>query len=92
MRTLFITLSIAIGFIGFVFIILGGIHPNRYQQTLAESNSAAQVTQIYMEATYTITVGIGIISIAVLVAVIGILFQTNKPLDPDVQSTDGLEA
>ena len=45
-----------------------------------------------MEATYTITVGIGIISIAVLVAVIGILFQTNKPLDPDVQSTDSLEA
>ncbi len=92
MRMLFVLLSIVIGFIGFIFIILGGIHPNRYQQTLSESNSAAQVTQIYMEATYTITVGIGIISIAVLVAVIGILFQTNKPLDPDVQSTDSLEA
>ena len=92
MRTLFITLSIVIGFIGFIFIMLGGIHPNRYQQTLSESNSAAQVTQIYMEATYRITVGIGIISIAVLVAVIGILFQTNEPLDPDVQSTDNLEA
>ena len=92
MRTLFITLSIVIGFIGFIFIMLGGIHPNRYQQTLSESNSAAQVTQIYMEATYRITVGIGIMSIAVLVAVIGILFQTNNPLDPDVQSTDNIEA
>lgn len=91
MRTLFITLSIVIGFIGFVFIILGAIHPNRYQQTLSESNTAAQVTQIYTEATYTITVGIGIISIAVLVAVIGILFQTTKSLNPDAQSTDNPE-
>ena len=92
MRILFITLSIVIGLIGFVFVILGGIHPNRYQQTLSESNTAAQVTQIYTEATYTITVGIGIISIAVLVAVIGILFQTNKRLNSEAQSTDNLEA
>jgi len=92
MRMLFITLSIVIGFIGFVFIILGGIHPNKYQQTLSESNTAAQVTQIYTEATYTITVGIGIISIAVLVAVIGILFQANKPLNSEAQSTDNFEA
>lgn len=91
MRILFITLSIAIGLIGFVFVILGGIHPNKYQQTLSESNTAAQVTQIYTEATYTITVGIGIISIAVLVAVIGILFQTNKRLNSETQSTDNLE-
>ena len=92
MRMLFITLSIVIGFIGFIFIILGGLHPNRYQQTLSESNTAAQVTQIYTEATYTITVGIGIISIAVLVAVIGILFQTTKSLNSEAQSTDNLEA
>ncbi len=92
MRILFITLSIVIGLIGFVFVILGGIHPNRYRQTLSESNTAAQVTQIYTEATYTITVGIGIISIAVLVAVIGILFQTNKRLNSEAQSTDNFEA
>ena len=93
MRTLFVTLSIVIGFIGFVFIVLGGIHPNKYQKTLEESKSAAQVTQIYTEATYTITVGIGIISVAVLVAVIGILFHTtNKPFDPDPQSGDDPEA
>ena len=93
MRTLFVTLSIVIGFIGFVFIVRGGIHPNKYQQTLEESKSAAQVTQIYTEATYTITVGIGIISVAVLVAVIGILLRaTNKPLNPDTQPIDEPEA
>ena len=93
MRALFVTLSIVIGFTGFIFIIRGGNHPNRYEQTLAESKSAAQVTQIYTEATYTITVGIGIISVAVLVAVIGILLRTtNKPLDPDTQSVDDPEA
>ena len=91
MRTLFVTLSSVIGFIGFVFIILGGIHPNKYQKTLAESKSAAQVTQIYTEATYTITVGIGIISGAVLVAVIGILYHINRPVKPDTQSAENLE-
>lgn len=92
MRKLFITLSIVIGFIGFVFIILGGIHPRKYQEALSDPVSAVQVTQIYTEATYTITVGIGIISVAVLVAVIGILFQTSNPLDPDAQSMDNFEA
>ena len=93
MRTLFVTLSGIIGFIGLVFIMRGGTHPNKYQKTLEESKSAAQVTQIYTEATYTITVGIGIISVAVLIAVIGILFHTrNKPLDPDPQSVDDPEA
>jgi uncharacterized membrane protein len=93
MRTLFVTLSIVVGFIGFVFIVLGGIHPNKYQGVLAESKTAVQVTQIYTEATYTITVGIGIISVAVLIAVIGILLHTtNKPLDPDTQSVDDPEA
>lgn len=83
MRTLFVTLSIIIGFVGFIFIILGGVHPNRYQRTLDENSTAVQVTQVYMEATYTITVGIGIISIAALVAIIGILFHINRPLNSD---------
>ena len=92
MRTLFVTLSIVIGFIGLVFIVRGALHPNKYERTLAESKSAAQVTQIYTEATYTITVGIGIISVAVLVAVIGILFHTtNKSLYPDTRSVEDLE-
>ena len=92
MRTLFAALSIAIGIIGFVFILRGGVHPNRYQRTLEESSSAVQVTQVYMEATYTITVGIGIISIAALVAIIGILFHINQPLNSgDTQSADNLD-
>ena len=92
MRILFVTLSIVIGFIGFVFIIRGSSHPNKYQKTLEESKTAAQVTQIYTEATYMITVGIGIISVAVLVAVIGILLRpTNQLLDPDPQSVDDPE-
>ena len=92
MRTLFVTLSIVIGLIGLIFIIRGGTHPNKYRQTLEESKSAAQVTQIYTEATYTITVGISIISVAVLSAVIGILLHTaKKPLQPDTQSVDAPE-
>lgn len=92
MRTLFATLSIIIGIVGFIFIVLGGVHPNRYQRTLEESSSAVQVTQVYMEATYTITVGIGIISIAALVAIIGILFHINQPLKPeDTQSKNNLD-
>ena len=88
MRTLFVTLSSVIGFIGLVFIVRGGTHPDKYQGVLAESKTAVQVTQIYTEATYTIIVGIGIVSIAVLIAVIGILLHTNKPLKPDTQSVD----
>ena len=89
MRKLFVTLSIIIGFIGFIFIVLGGVHPNRYQRTLDENSTAVQVTQVYMEATYTITVGIGIISIAALVAIIGILFHINQPLNSeDTQSVE----
>ena len=83
MRTLFAILSTVIGLVGVTFIILGGLHPNRYQRTLKESSTAVQVTQVYMEATYTITVGIGIISIAALVAIIGILFHINQPLNSE---------
>lgn len=88
MRALFTALSIVIGSIGFVFIILGGYHPRKYQVVLSENVSAVQVTQVYTEATYTIAVGVGIVSIAVLVAVIGILFYTNKPLDTHRQPQD----
>lgn len=92
MRTLFATLSTIIGIVGFIFIVLGGVHPNRYQRTLEENSSAVQVTQVYMEATYTITVGIGIISIAALVAIIGILFHINQPLNSeDTQSVENLD-
>ncbi len=91
MRVLFATLSIVTGLIGLVFIIQGGSHPSKYQEVLSENVSAVQVTQVYTEATHKITVGIGVVSIAVLVAVIGILFHTSKPLNPDPPSTDNLE-
>ena len=92
MRVLFATLSIVTGFVGLIFIIQGGNHPAKYQEVLSENVSAVQVTQVYTEATHKITVGIGIVSIAVLVAVIGILFHTSKPLNPDPQPTDNLES
>ena len=92
MRVLFATLSIVTGLVGFVFIIQGGNHPSKYREVLSDSVSAVQVTQVYTEAMYKIVVGIGIVSIAVLVAVIGILFHASKPLNPDPPSTDNLES
>lgn len=91
MRTLFVTLSSVIGFIGLVFIVRGCTHPSKYQKTLEESKTAAQVTQIYTEATYAIMVGIGIVSLAILIAIIGILLHTNKPLNSDALSIDDPE-
>ncbi len=92
MRVLFATLSIVTGIIGLVFIVQGVRHPSKYQEVLSADISAAQVTQVYTEATYGIVVGIGIISIAVLVALIGIFFHISKHLSPDTQSTDDLES
>ena len=86
------TLAIVTGLVGFVFILQGGNHPSKYREVLSDSVSAVQVTQVYTEAMYKIVVGIGIVSIAVLVAVIGILFHASKPLNPNPPSTDNLES
>ena len=91
MRVLFTALSIIIGIIGAVFIIQGGYHPLKYQEVLSKNVSAVQVTQVYTEATHSIAVGVGIISIAVLVAVIGILFYTNKPIKAHKQPEDNFD-
>lgn len=91
MRVLFAILSVITGIIGFVFIVGGIRHPSKYQKVLSENVSAAQVTQVYTEATHEIVVGIGVVSIAVLIAVIGIFFHVSKPLSPDTQSTDAPE-
>ena len=91
MRVLFTALSIVIGIIGSVFIIQGGYHPLKYQEVLSKNVSAVQVTQVYTEATYSIAVGVGIVSIAVLVAVIGILFYTNKPIKTHKQTEDNYD-
>lgn len=92
MRVLFAILSVITGIIGFVFIVGGIRHPSKYQKVLSENVSAAQVTQVYTEATHEIVVGIGVVSIAVLIAVIGIFFHVSKPLSPDTQSTDDPES
>lgn len=91
MRVLFAILSVITGIIGFVFIVGGIRHPSKYQKVLSENVSAAQVTQVYTEATHEIVVGIGVVSIAVLIAVIGIFFHVSKPLNPDTQSTEDPE-
>lgn len=88
LSVLFAILSIITGIIGLVFIVGGIRHPSKYQKVLSENVSAAQVTQVYTEATHEIVVGIGIVSIAVLIAVIGILSQVSRPLNPDTQSTE----
>lgn len=92
MRLLFATLSILTGLVGLFFIIQGSTHPSKYQEVLSENVSAVQVTQVYTEAMFRIVVGIGIVSIAVLVAVVGILFHASKFLNPNSQSTDNLES
>lgn len=91
MRVLFTALSIVIGIIGSFFILQGGYHPLKYQEFLSETRTAAQVTQVYTEATHSIAIGVGIVSIAVLVAVIGILFYTNKPLNEQTQAKDNFD-
>ncbi len=91
MRFLFLILSIVIGIIGLIFIVLGGIYPAKYQKTLSEPTTAVQVTQIYTEATHTLTVGIGIVSLAVLMAVIGILFSFNSQRLINEQTPDDIQ-
>lgn len=82
MRSLCILLSTAIAIIGLIFIIWGCIHPAKYQKELSkESTTAVRVTQVYMEATYYVTVGIAIVSLGLLVSLIGILITTNTETD-----------
>lgn len=86
MRLLFALLSVGIGIVGLIIILFGRQHPAQYQETLAEAASAVQVTQIYTEAMHTVTVGIGIVCFAVLIAVVGILLcnKANKsPLEEE---------
>ncbi len=85
MRLLFALLSIGIGSVGLIVILLGRGHPVQYRETLSESASAVQVTQIYTEATHTVTVGIGIVCVAVLIAVVGILLCNKVNKEPTIE-------
>ena len=92
MRFLLTALSTLVGIIGLIFILRGGYHPLKYQVVLSENVRAVQVTQIYTEATHSIAVGVGIVSIAVLVAVIGILLHTDQPVNENKESEDNIES
>ena len=70
MRILCLILSIVIGIVGLIYIIQGGTFPAKYD---TDSASAVQITQIYSQASHALLLGIGIITIGMLVAVIGIL-------------------
>ena len=71
----FATLSIVTGLIGLIFIIVGGNYPDGFSLSDA---SAVQATQVYTQAAHRIMIGIGVVGLAILVAVIGLLFQTSK--------------
>ena len=81
-RAIFGILSIVTSIIGLIFIVRGYNYPDKeYKGLLShESVSAVQVTQIYTEATHIVVVGIGIVSFAVFIAVIGILLCSNWPI------------
>ena len=79
MRHLFVSLSILIGIIGIIFIIRGCVHPTKYQKELSkETPTAVRVTQVYTEANHFVIVGIGIVSVGILITFIGILIGTNE--------------
>jgi hypothetical protein len=65
--------------IGLIFIMRGCIHPSTYQKELSkETTTAVRVTQVYTEATHIVIVGIGIVSLGILTAFIGILICTEE--------------
>ena len=57
----------------------GCAHPEKYQKELSkETSTAVRVTQIYTEATHLVVVGIGIISLGILVAFIATLIHIDE--------------
>lgn len=82
MRPLFATLSMLMGIIGLIFIIRGCNHPGKYQEVLSEEKArAVQVTQVYTEAMHTVTVGVGIVGLGVLIGLVGVLLCNDLPVD-----------
>lgn len=100
MRSLFATLSILVSIIGLFFIVRGCHHPDKFRKTLEkEPATAVRVTQIYTEATHRVVVGIGIVSLGIVIAFIGILISPDEvkklvlhlnkkdPIDTDITET-----
>lgn len=78
MRAFFISLSILTCILGFIFIVKGCTHPTKYQKELSkETTTAVRVTQVYSEATHRVVVGIGFVSLGLLVASIGRLIDDD---------------
>lgn len=78
MRSFFISLSILTCILGLIFIVRGWTHPTKYQMELSkETTTAVRVTQIYSEATHRVVVGIGFVSLGILVASIGRLIDNE---------------
>jgi len=81
MRPLFATLSIVTGIIGLIFIVRGCNYPAKYQEVLSEEKArAVQVTQVYTEAMHTVTVGVGIVGLGVLISLVGVLLRNDRPV------------
>lgn len=54
-------------------------HPSKYEKELSkEITTAVRVTQVYSEATHTVVVGIGFVSLGILFASMGRLIDNNE--------------
>lgn len=79
MRSICLSLSIFTSLIGLYFIFRGCIHPTLYTKELTKENTTAvRVTQVYTESTYRVVLGIGFTSIAIFIAISGLLLSTDK--------------
>lgn len=79
MRTFFISLSILSCVLGLIFIVKGCNHPSKYQKELSkEMTTAVRVTQVYSEATHSVVVGIGFVSLGILFASMGRLIDNKE--------------
>ena len=79
MRIFFISLSILSCVLGSIFIMKGCNHPSKYEKELSKKmTTAVRVTQVYSEATHTVVVGIGFVSLAILFASMGRLVDNNE--------------
>ncbi len=79
MRITFISLSILTCILGLIFIVKGCNHPSKYEKELSkETPTAVRVTQVYSEATHTVVVGIGFVSLGILFASIGRLIDNRE--------------
>ncbi len=79
MRTFFISLSVLSCVFGLFFIMKGYYHPSKYTMELSkETTTAVRVTQVYSEATHSVVVGIGFVSLGILFVSMGRLIDNNE--------------